>query len=143
MNHLIYSVEDDLDIQKIIKKTLEKQGYIVESFSDGKSFFDAFNKKIPNLVLLDMMLPDYNGDEILKEIRDKHSSDEVSVIIVSAKGMITDKVDCLDLGADDYISKPFDILELMARVNVQLRHHNVKVYEAQGVVVDIDSHIVK
>lgn len=143
MNHLIYSVEDDLDIQKIIKKTLEKQGYIVESFSDGKSFFDAFNKKIPNLVLLDMMLPDYSGDEILKEIRDKHSSDEVSVIIVSAKGMITDKVDGLDLGADDYISKPFDILELMARVNVQLRHHNVKVYEAQGVVVDIDSHIVK
>jgi DNA-binding response OmpR family regulator len=50
MNHLIYSVEDDLDIQKIIKKTLEKQGYIVESFSDGKSFFDAFNKKIPDLV---------------------------------------------------------------------------------------------
>ena len=75
MNHLIYSVEDDLDIQKIIKKTLEKQGYIVESFSDGKSFFDAFNKKIPDLVLLDMMLPDYSGDEILKKIRDKHSSD--------------------------------------------------------------------
>ena len=57
--------------------------------------------------------------------------------------MITDKVDGLDLGADDYISKPFDILELMARVNVQLRRHNVRVYEAQGVVVNIDSHIVK
>lgn len=126
MSYLIYSVEDDENIAHIIKLTLQKQGYEVYSFPNGKSFFEAFNTKKPNLVLLDMMLPDIKGNDIIKQIRLSNSNDEVRIIIVSAKSMTIDKVESLDLGADDYISKPFDLLELISRVNAQKRRQEKK-----------------
>lgn len=121
MAYLIYSVEDDDNIANIIKLTLQKQGYDVLVFSNGKSFFEAFENKKPDLVLLDMMLPDISGSEIIKKIRNNTINDDVRIIVISAKSMIVDKVEGLDLGADDYISKPFDLLELISRVNVQKR----------------------
>lgn len=121
MAYLIYSVEDDDNIANIIKLTLQKQGYDVFVFSNGKSFFEAFENKKPDLVLLDMMLPDISGSEIIKKIRNNTINDDVRIIVISAKSMIVDKVEGLDLGADDYISKPFDLLELISRVNVQKR----------------------
>lgn len=126
MSYLIYSVEDDENIAHIIKLTLQKQGYEVFSFPNGKSFFEAFNTKKPNLVLLDMMLPDIKGNDIIKQIRLSNSNDEVRIIVVSAKSMTIDKVESLDLGADDYISKPFDLLELISRVNAQKRRQEKK-----------------
>lgn len=121
MNYLIYSVEDDKDISHLINVALSKQGYIVESFYDGETFLKRFNEQKPNLILLDMMLPNIQGGEILKTIRANDKFDDIQIIIVSANRMVMDKVDGLDLGADDYIEKPFDILELMSRVNSKAR----------------------
>lgn len=143
MGSIIYSVEDDLDIARIINKTLTKQGYQVYSFQDGKSFIEAFNKQKPDLVLLDLMLPDMNGNDIIKYIRNDIENNEVEIIIISAKRMLMDKVEGLDLGADDYLEKPFDLLELMSRVNARLRRHqnkNILVYN--NLKVDLQKHLV-
>lgn len=143
MGSIIYSVEDDLDIARIINKTLTKQGYQVFSFPDGKSFIEAFNKQKPDLVLLDLMLPDMNGNDIIKFIRNDIENNEVEIIIISAKRMLMDKVEGLDLGADDYLEKPFDLLELMSRVNARLRRHqnkNILIYN--NLKVDLQKHLV-
>lgn len=121
MSYLIYSVEDDTNISNIIRLTLQMKGYEVSTFNDGKSFFDALEKKVPDLVLLDIMLPDMSGLDILKILKSSSKYNDVRIIILSAKSMIVDKVEGLDLGADDYIAKPFDILELVSRVNAQKR----------------------
>ncbi len=137
MAYLIYSVEDDDNIANIIKLSLQKQGYDVFVFSNGKSFFEAFENKKPDLVLLDMMLPDISGSEIIKNIRNNMANDDVRIIVISAKSMIVDKVEGLDLGADDYISKPFDLLELISRVNVQKRRQEKNNVFSLG-EIDID-----
>ena len=141
MNYLIYSVEDDKNISHLINVALSKQGYIVESFCDGESFFKRFKEQKPNLILLDMMLPNIQGSEILKTIRDDESNDEIQIIIVSANRLVMDKVDGLDLGADDYIEKPFDILELMSRVNSKVRRFQKKQRIVRGdLILDISKH---
>jgi two-component system alkaline phosphatase synthesis response regulator PhoP len=123
--HLIYSLEDDEDIARIIKVALEKAGYEVGSFPNAKAFFLAFSLRRPEMVLLDLMLPDEDGMDILKRIRMDKTDNEVQVIIISAKRMLMDKVDGLDAGADDYIEKPFDILELISRVNARFRRSEI------------------
>ena len=118
---LIYSVEDDEDISLIINKTLTKQGFTVKSFENGKKFLEQFKLETPDIVLLDLMLPDMSGSDIIKKIRSNQKYDNVHNIVVSAKHMTIDKVENLDLGADDYIEKPFDLLELMSRVEAHAR----------------------
>lgn len=118
---LIYSVEDDEDISLIINKTLTKQGFTVKSFENGKKFLEQFKLETPVIVLLDLMLPDMSGSDIIKKIRSNQKYDNVHIIVVSAKHMTMDKVENLDLGADDYIEKPFDLLELMSRVEAHAR----------------------
>ena len=141
MNYLIYSIEDDKNISHLINVALSKQGYIVESFYDGESFLKRFKEQKPNLILLDMMLPNIQGSEILKTIRDDESNDEIQIIIVSANRLVMDKVDGLDLGADDYIEKPFDILELMSRVNSKVRRFQKKQRIVRGdLILDISKH---
>ena len=120
-NYLIYSIEDDEDISYIIKATLEKQGYKVKSFPDGESFLDAFKIEKPNLILLDMMLPKIQGKALLRYLRNDPNNDDIQIIIASANKLTIDKIDGLDLGADDYIAKPFDLLELISRVNAKAR----------------------
>ena len=120
-NYLIYSIEDDEDSSYIIKATLEKQGYKVKSFPDGESFLDAFKIEKPNLILLDMMLPKIQGKDLLRYLRNDPNNDDIQIIIVSANKLTIDKIDGLDLGADDYIAKPFDLLELISRVNAKAR----------------------
>ncbi|CDD91993.1 putative uncharacterized protein [Coprobacillus sp. CAG:826] len=140
--NLIYSVEDDYDIAKIINKTLTKAGYEVQSFYDGNSFFEAFIKETPQMVLLDMMLPDMDGLEILKRIREVNK--EIYVLIISAKRMITDKMDGFDLGADDYIEKPFDLLELISRVNAHFRRiEKPSIITYHHIQMDVGAHQVK
>lgn len=119
---LIYSVEDDLDIAEIIVLTLQKKGYDVLSFQDGESFLEAFKKRKPDLVLLDLMLPGIQGNEIIASLRGNEDNNPIEIIVVSAKHLIKDKVAALDLGADDYLEKPFDLSELVSRVNAHLRH---------------------
>ena len=142
MEYLIYSVEDDPDIGRLINVALTKQGFQVVSFSNGEDFFKEFKETKPNMVLLDMMLPGISGSDILKKIRDNADNDEIDIIIVSANNMLMDKVDGLDLGADDYIPKPFDILELMSRVNAKARRHRRKrILTAKNIELDLDKHI--
>ena len=141
MNYLIYSVEDDKNISHLINVALSKQGYVVESFHDGESFLRRFKEQKPNLILLDMMLPNIQGGEILKAIRNNEENDDIQIIIVSANRMVMDKVDGLDLGADDYIEKPFDILELMSRVNSKARRFFKKQRIVRGnLILDIKKH---
>jgi two-component system alkaline phosphatase synthesis response regulator PhoP len=143
-NYLIYSVEDDAEISHIINLTLQKQGYQVASFPTGEDFLKEFKKKKPNMVLLDMMLPGIQGKDILREIRSDASNNNISIIIVSAKSLAIDKVDGLDEGADDYISKPFDLMEFMSRVNAQARRTIArKVVVSGSFTYDFDNRTLK
>ena len=92
MQYEIYSVEDDSSIANLINITLTKQGYKVLSFSDGESFLKAFKEKKPDLALIDLMLPDMSGSEIIKTIRSDVSNDDINIIVMSANRMIMDKV---------------------------------------------------
>lgn len=120
-DYVIYSLEDDENISHIINLALSKNGYSVRSFYNYKDFLVAFNNQKPNMILLDLMLPDVTGEQVLQNIRSDSSNDDIQVIILSAKNLTINKIDGLDLGADDYISKPFDVLELISRVNARSR----------------------
>ena len=113
MKKLIYIVDDEENILEIISFNLEKNGYDVKSFINGKTFFEEFDFRKPDLVILDLMLPDMDGYEICKQIK---RTETLPVLILSAKGEELDKVLGLELGADDYMVKPFGIRELLARV---------------------------
>lgn len=141
MDFLIYSIEDDKDIALIINKTLSKQGYDIRTFYDAKTFFQAFEQTKPNMILLDMMLPDMSGQEILKKIRANSLYDDIEIIIISANHMIMDKVDGFDLGADDYIEKPFDILELMSRVQAKARRHKKNKITIGNFTIDFEKRV--
>ena len=138
----IYSLEDDADIGKIINLCLKKAGYEIFSFETGVSFLEAFKQKKPDMCLLDLMLPDGSGFDIIREIRSDYTNKDLKIIIISAKRMVADKVEGLDLGADDYIEKPFDILELVSRVNARFRTEKQKILTYQDLLLNLDSHQV-
>lgn len=117
----IFCVEDDGNIRELIEYTLTSMGYDVKGFGCGKDFFDGVQEKLPDLVLLDIMLPDKDGIQILTEIRSDARLQHLPVIMLTAKTSQLDKIKGLDSGADDYITKPFDIMELSARVKALLR----------------------
>lgn len=119
MKGKVFILEDDTSICGLIKVALEMNGLEFKAFSTLKSFIDALNKEQPDVALLDIMLPDGSGLDALKYIKEKYPS--VSCIMLSALSKEEDKVNGLNLGADDYISKPFSVLELTARVNARLR----------------------
>ncbi len=119
MKGKVFILEDDTSICGLIKVALEMNGLEFKAFSTLKSFIDALNKEQPDVALLDIMLPDGSGLDALKYIKEKYSS--VSCIMLSALSKEEDKVNGLNLGADDYIAKPFSVLELTARVNARLR----------------------
>nr|MBP3598350.1 response regulator transcription factor [Eubacterium sp.] len=118
---LIYIVEDDTNIQEIESFALKNSGYRVEGFGNAKDFFTRLAEKVPDLILLDVMLPDTDGLSILKKVRNIPDSKKVPVIFVSAKTSELDKVKGLDMGADDYLTKPFGVMELISRVKALLR----------------------
>lgn len=121
--YVIYSLEDDVNIARVINLALSKNGYNIQSFYTYKDFLEAFNAKKPNMVFLDLMLLDISGEEILKSLRSDSENDDIEIIIISAKNLTINKIDGLDLGADDYIAKPFDVLELISRVNARSRRY--------------------
>ena len=117
----IFCVEDDPNIRELISYTLTSSDFDVESFENGALFFERIQKEMPDLVLLDIMLPDMDGMEILKRLREDERTKHIFVILLTAKSERMDKIRGLDLGADDYITKPFDVLELISRVKAVLR----------------------
>ena len=118
---LIYSVEDDINISDLIKYTIEESGFNIKCFSNGYDMLEALKMKTPNLILLDIMLPDIDGTEILKIIRTEYSHLPIRVIMLTAKSSEINIVTGLNAGADDYMPKPFSVLELIARVKANLR----------------------
>lgn len=121
---LIYIVEDDKNIREIESIALKNSGYQVMMFEFAKDFMEALGKQIPDLLLLDIMLPDADGLEIVESLRQKAATKELPVIMVTAKTAEIDKVKGLDIGADDYLTKPFGIMELISRVKALLRRTN-------------------
>lgn len=117
----IWCVEDDESIREIEMYTLQTMNFKTRSFENGISFFKALKEKKPDLVILDLMLPDEDGSDILRRIRGNSATKELPVIIASAKTAEYDKVKNLDSGADDYLTKPFGMMEMVSRVKAVLR----------------------
>lgn len=118
---MIACVEDEESIRDIEIYTLNTAGYEAEGFSDGASFFAAIQTKRPELILLDVMLPDMDGIEILKKLKRNPETRDIPVVMASAKGNEFDKIKGLDLGADDYLAKPFGMMEMLSRIKAVLR----------------------
>ena len=118
---MIYIVEDDRNIQEIELFALKNSGYQVVGFETAREFYMALDTKLPELILLDIMLPDEDGMEILRRLRAREDTRRIPVMLVTAKSTEIDKVKGLDGGADDYIAKPFGVMELIARVKALLR----------------------
>jgi DNA-binding response OmpR family regulator len=121
LNALIAVVEDEPDLAALIASHLRKDGFRVETFGDAERFFRSLSKKIPDLVLLDLMLPDMSGLEVCKVLKRSDDWRTVPVIMATAKAEETDKILGLELGADDYVTKPFSLKELAARIKAVLR----------------------
>ena len=118
---MIYIVEDDRNIQEIELFALKNSGYQAVGFETAKDFYKVLSEKLPELILLDIMLPDEDGLSILKSLRTRADTQKIPVILVTAKSTEIDKVKGLDGGADDYIAKPFGVMEMIARVKALLR----------------------
>ncbi len=118
---LIYCVEDEVNIQQLIKYNLELNGYKVLTFGDGESLLEISKDKLPAMFILDIMLPGIDGIEICKRIRQNPSANNIPIIMLTAKSEEFDKVLGLELGADDYITKPFGVREFIARVKALFR----------------------
>ena len=118
---MIYLVEDDESIRELLVYTLNGQGLVAEGFAYPSDFWHAMEKKIPDLVLLDIMLPEEDGLEILQKLRKKKETKNIPIAMLTAKGSEYDVVKGLDGGADDYIPKPFRMMELVSRVKALLR----------------------
>lgn len=123
---LIYIVEDDESIRELESYALTNHGYEVNSFSNSSDFYQSIACVTPDLILLDVMLPGDDGLTILKKIRENAAFSEIPVIILSAKTTELDRVKGLDLGADDYVCKPFGVMELVSRVRARLRNSDQK-----------------
>ena len=118
---MIYIVEDDRNIQEIELFALKNSGYAAEEFETARAFWQALDARTPELILLDIMLEDEDGLEILKKLRTRADTRKTPVILVTAKSSEIDRVKGLDAGADDYICKPFGVMEMIARVKALLR----------------------
>ncbi|MBO6007949.1 MAG: response regulator transcription factor [Lachnospiraceae bacterium] len=127
---MIYILEDDESIRKLVIYALETQGFEAAGFENAEKFWKPFHDKKPELVLLDIMLPGEDGLSVLRKIRKE--DDKIPVIMLTAKSTEYDKVTGLDMGADDYVSKPFGIMELISRIKAVLRRSEVKTSQSGG-----------
>lgn len=123
---LILIVEDDDSIRELLCYALSSEGYAVSSFSNAEDMLCAVEKQMPDLVLLDVMLPGLDGIEALKVLRERYRSVNLRIIMLTAKSSEVNKISGLNAGADDYITKPFSVLELVARVKANLRKFTVE-----------------
>lgn len=145
---MIYCVEDEANIRDLILYALKNNNHEVRGFESGEALFEAMKKELPQLILLDIMLPGQDGFEILDRIRSDEMTSDIPVIMLTAKSSELDKIVGLDKGADDYVVKPFSVLELMARVKAVLRRakpsgQNMDTIEIDGVEIDNRQRIVR
>ncbi|WP_461812225.1 response regulator [Faecalimonas sp.] len=144
---MIYCVEDDSNIRELVVYTLESTGFKARGFEEGKAFMEALAFETPELVLLDIMLPGEDGIEILKKLRKTARTKDIPVIMLTAKGSEYDKVIGLDTGADDYITKPFGMMELVSRIKAVLRrsirNKEETTYRIENILIDVEKHKVK
>ena len=142
---LIYIVEDDESIREIETIALKNSNYIVSAFENAKEFYKKLDELVPDLILLDVMLPDESGYDIVRKLRKRPSTQDIPIIMVTAKTTEMDMIKGLDGGADDYIKKPFSIMELITRVKALLRRtakDEPKLLKLDDLVIDHERHVV-
>ncbi|MGI6071032.1 MAG: response regulator transcription factor [Blautia sp.] len=143
---MIYCVEDERNIRELIVYTLESSGFAAKGFENGEALYESLRQETPQLILLDIMLPGEDGMSILKRLKSDLQTGEIPVILVTAKGAEYDKVLGLDMGADDYIVKPFGMMELVARVKALLRRSqkskDTQDYVLGDLRMQVDRHVV-
>lgn len=143
---MIWCVEDDGGIRDIEQYALQSAGFETRGFEDGLSFWEALKQETPELVILDLMLPGMDGIKILTKMKESPAFQDIPVILATAKGQEYDRVRGLDLGADDYIVKPFSLMEMVSRVKAVLRRsqtgQSAKLLRMDGLVMNLDQHTV-
>lgn len=142
---LIYVVEDDKNIREIEVFALRNTGYEIKDFECAKEFYQEMEEKKPDIILLDIMLPDEDGLDIVRKLRAGIETKDIPIILVTAKTSEIDKVKGLDIGADDYMAKPFGVMELISRVKALLRRSNKneeKILYIGKVCLDEEKHMV-
>lgn len=143
---MIYLVEDDNNIRKLVCYALSKEGFEIQGYSSPKEFWQGMNAGLPELVLLDIMLPEEDGLSILNKLKNHAETAHIPVIMLTAKGSEFDKVTGLDMGADDYMAKPFGTMELISRVRAVLRRfektRDNRTYEIGELYVNPSKHVI-
>ena len=142
---LIYIVEDDESIREIESIALKNSNYIVSAFENAKEFYKKLDELVPDLILLDVMLPDESGYDIVRQLRKRPATQDIPIIMVTAKTTEMDMIKGFDGGADDYIKKPFSIMELITRVKALLRRtakEEPKLLKLDDLVIDHERHVV-
>ena len=142
---LIYIVEDDESIREIETIALKNSNYIVSAFENAKEFYKKLDELVPDLILLDVMLPDESGYDIVRKLRKRPATQEIPIIMVTAKTTEMNMIKGFDGGADDYIKKPFSIMELITRVKALLRRtakEEPKLLKLDDLVIDHERHVV-
>ncbi len=143
----VFVVDDEDGILTLIKVNLEKEGFSVRCFEEGNSLFEQLKEDIPDLIILDVMLPGLNGFQILKILRESEDYKDIPIIMLTARGDENDRVYGLETGADDYITKPFSVRELVARVKAVLKRagkdngKDVLKYKDE-ILINLDTHDV-
>lgn len=143
---MIYLTEDDDNIRKLVSYALSKEGFEIKGYSTPKEFWKGLELRKPDLILLDIMLPEEDGLSMLGKLKNNAETEQIPVIMLTAKGSEFDKVTGLDMGADDYVSKPFGMMELISRVRAVLRrfdkNHKKNVFELGELYIDDAKHII-
>lgn len=143
---MIYLLEDDENIRELVCYSLNVTGNEAEGFEAPSEFWRAVSENLPELVILDVMLPEEDGLQVLSKLHSRDTTSDIPVIMLTAKGSEFDKVTALDAGADDYITKPFGVMELVSRVKAVLRRSSVssqgKTYAAGPLCLSVSKHMV-
>ena len=147
MGHKVFIVEDEPDLRDTLKYNLENEGFSVEAFSNGETFLSSVDKNIPNLVILDLMLPGVSGLDVCRELRSNENYDGIGIVMLTAKSEEIDRIVGFELGADDYVTKPFSVRELILRVKVLLKKRsdngaNEQILEFGPILMNLDAHEV-
>lgn len=147
MTSKVFIVEDEPDLRDTLTYNFESEGFTVESFSNGESFLEALEKTIPNLVILDLMLPGISGLDVCRELRSNENHNNIAVVMLTAKSEEIDRIVGFELGADDYVTKPFSVRELILRVKVLIKKRfqnpvNEQILEFGPITMNLDAHDV-
>ena len=147
MTNKVFIVEDEPDLRDTLKYNFENEGFLVESFGNGESFVEFIQKNKPNLVVLDIMLPGLSGLDVCREIRSNEKYNDISIVMLTAKSEEIDRIVGFELGADDYVTKPFSVRELILRVKVLLKKRSVgfsdeQIIEFGPISMNLDAHDV-